>query len=138
MIQPKQRMKPLYWSRLQIHDLQKKRIETNKLLWDKLEEVDLILADDLELEFCHCAPVKKAKTAKKVDKPKKVQPAKILDPKRSQALGIFIQSVKADADQLRAALVTMDAKADNDMLKGLPKCLKNLDANLEQCSNHYF
>ena len=117
MIQPKTRMKPLYWNRLQIHDLQKKRVVTDKLLWDKLEEVS-ILEGDLELEFCHCAPVKKPKVAKKAEKPKKVQPAKVLDPKRSQAVGIFIQSVKADAEQVRGALVTMETKVDNDLLRG--------------------
>ena len=112
-------MKPLYWNRLQIHDLQKKRVITEKLLWDKLEEVELITEADLEFEFCHCAPIKKPKTVKKgSDKPKKVQPAKVLDPKRSQAVGIFIQSVKVDAEQLRGALVIMDTKLDNDMLRG--------------------
>ena len=119
MIQPKQRMKPLYWNRVQIHDLKKKRVATDSLLWNKLEEVELISSADLEVEFCHCAPVKKPKATKKVDKPKKVQPMKLLDPKRSQAVGIFIQSVKADAEQVRSALVSMDTKVDNDLLRGL-------------------
>jgi hypothetical protein len=118
IIQPNQRMKPLYWNRLQIHDLQKKRQKTDHLLWNKLKEIQLIPETDLESEFSHMAPIKKPK-AKKIEKPKKLQAAKILDPKRSQAVGIFIQSTKANADQLFSALVTMDAKFDNDLLRGI-------------------
>ncbi|CAG5094834.1 Oidioi.mRNA.OKI2018_I69.XSR.g13902.t2.cds [Oikopleura dioica] len=117
-LQPKQRMKPLYWNRLQVHELQKRRIDPSTLLWDKLQEVELIQESVLEAEFSQSANIVKPK-AKKVEKPKKIQPVKLLDPKRWQSVGIFMSSLKVDVDSLRSALVSMDTKCDMDLLRGV-------------------
>jgi len=101
-----------------MHDLQKRRIDTTKLIWDKLDEIDIPI-DDLEKEFCHCQPVKREKPkVEKVPKKKKLETAKFLDPKRSQQVGIFISSMKAKSEDLYDALVTMDSEMDIDLLKG--------------------
>ena len=117
MVQPNQRMKPMYWSRVQIHDLQKRQIDTKGVIWDSLDEISLPL-EDLEREFCHCQPVKREKPKKEKPKKKKVETAKFLDPKRSQQVGIFIQSMKAKSEDLFEALVTLNIKMDIDLMKG--------------------
>ena len=118
MVQPNQRMKPMYWSRVQIHDLQKRQIDTKGVIWDSLDEISLPL-EDLEREFCHCQPVKREKPKKEKPKKKKVETAKFLDPKRSQQVGIFIQSMKAKSEELFEALVTLNIKMDIDLMKGI-------------------
>ena len=117
MVQPNQRMKPMYWSRVQIHDLQKRQIDTKGVIWDSLDEISLPL-EDLEREFCHCQPVKREKPKKEKPKKKKIETAKFLDPKRSQQVGIFIQSMKAKSEELFEALVTLNIKMDIDLMKG--------------------
>merc|ERR1719223_1060605 len=117
-LQPKQRMKPLYWNRLQVHELQNRRIDPSTVLWDKLQEVELINESILEAEFSQSANIVKPK-AKAVEKPKRVQPVKLLDPKRWQSVGIFMSSLKIDVDSLRSALVSMEDKCDMDLLRGV-------------------
>ena len=63
-------MKPLYWSRLQIHDLQKRQVDTSQLIWSSLDEVSIEF-DALDKEFSQCAPVKKVKPKKAAPKVKK-------------------------------------------------------------------
>ena len=41
-----------------------------------------------------------------------------MDPKRSQQVGIFIQSMKAKSEELFEALVTLNIKMDIDLMKG--------------------
>ena len=90
---------------------------TKGVIWDSLDEISLPL-EDLEREFCHCQPVKREKPKKEKPKRKKIETAKFLDPKRSQQVGIFIQSMKAKSEELFEALVTLNIKMDIDLMKG--------------------
>ena len=84
--------------------------------------------EELEREFCHCQPIKREKPKKEKPKKKKVETAKFLDPKRSQQVGIFIQSMKAKAEDLFEALVTLNIKMDIDLMKGTGHLIENLFA----------
>lgn len=103
---------------MQVHELQNRRIDPSTVLWDKLQEVELINESILEAEFSQSANIVKPK-AKAVEKPKRVQPVKLLDPKRWQSVGIFMSSLKIDVDSLRSALVSMEDKCDMDLLRGV-------------------
>ncbi|TDG98725.1 hypothetical protein EPR50_G00203450 [Perca flavescens] len=103
-IEPACPMKPLYWTRIQIQD------NNNNTLWGSLEEPNIVDANEFEDLFSKATlqPVKKplADTFEKKAKTKKI--IKLLDGKRSQAVGILISSLHLEMKDIKQAVLTVD------------------------------
>ncbi|XP_077394745.1 formin-like isoform X2 [Festucalex cinctus] len=103
-IEPACPMKPLYWTRIQIYD------DNNNTLWGSLEEPDIIDPKEFEDLFSKATPqpLKKplSDTYEKKVKTKKI--IKLLDGKRSQAVGILISSLHLEMKDIRQAVLTVD------------------------------
>uniref|UniRef100_A0A3B4ARV5 FH2 domain-containing protein n=1 Tax=Periophthalmus magnuspinnatus TaxID=409849 RepID=A0A3B4ARV5_9GOBI len=96
-IEPACPMKPLYWNRIQIQD------SNNNTLWGSLSEPDISNPKEFEDLFSKATlqPKKKplADTYEKKAKTKKI--VKLLDGKRSQAVGILISSLHLDMKDIQ-------------------------------------
>ncbi|XP_077411847.1 formin-like isoform X2 [Vanacampus margaritifer] len=103
-IEPACPMKPLYWTRIQIYD------DNNNTLWGSLEEPDIIDPKEFEDLFSKATPqpLKKplSDTYEKKVKTKKI--IKLLDGKRSQAVGILISSLHLEMKDIQQAVLTVD------------------------------
>lgn len=97
-------MKPLYWNRIQIQD------NNNNTLWGSLEEPDIVNTKEFEDLFSKATLQLKKKpladTYEKKAKTKKI--VKLLDGKRSQAVGILISSLHLDMKDIQQALLNVD------------------------------
>ncbi|KAI4804319.1 hypothetical protein KUCAC02_025950, partial [Chaenocephalus aceratus] len=102
-VEPACPMKPLYWTRIQIQD------NNNNTLWGSLEEPNLD-ANEFEELFSKATlqPKKKplSDTFEKKAKTKKI--IKLLDGKRSQAVGILISSLHLEMKDIQQAVLTVD------------------------------
>nr|KAI8741334.1 formin [Biomphalaria glabrata] len=109
IIQPKSPMKPLFWKRIQVQTIKhtKDNSGEKQLFWEEINE-EPINFDYFEELFAKVPvePKKKASTNK--NKPKTVQPAKVISPKRSQAVGILLSSLKLDFPEIEEAIVNLD------------------------------
>uniref|UniRef100_A0A3B5KN78 Formin 1 n=1 Tax=Takifugu rubripes TaxID=31033 RepID=A0A3B5KN78_TAKRU len=103
-IEPTCPMKPLYWNRIQIQD--NKYVEYNNTLWGSLEEPHIANANEFEDLFSKATPQPKKKplsdTYEKKAKAKKI--VKLLDGKRSQAVGILISSLHLEMKDIQHAV----------------------------------
>lgn len=103
-VEPACPMKPLYWNRIQIQD------NNNNTLWGSLEEPGIVNTKEFEDLFSKATlqPKKKplADTYEKKAKTKKI--VKLLDGKRSQAVGILISSLHLDMKDIQQALLNVD------------------------------
>lgn len=100
-------MKPLYWTRIQISDNSQNAAPT---LWDSLEEPDIQDTSEFEYLFSKVtAPQKKkplSETYAEKNKVKKI--IKLLDGKRSQAVGILISSLHLEMKDIQQAIFNVD------------------------------
>ncbi|XP_038073094.1 uncharacterized protein LOC119741421, partial [Patiria miniata] len=107
-IEPTVPMKPLYWNRIQLHKLPtvvtKDRPDP---IWSQVDEL-LISPDELEELFCKKMTQKKRPLADSFDKPKAKKAMKLLDGKRSQAVGIFMSSLHVDMTDISQSVLNMD------------------------------
>uniref|UniRef100_A0A8C4Q0J3 FH2 domain-containing protein n=1 Tax=Eptatretus burgeri TaxID=7764 RepID=A0A8C4Q0J3_EPTBU len=103
-IEPSLPMKPLYWTRIQL-----KEKREAKTFWDKLEELP-INSQDFEHFFCKAAVKEKKKPLSDVfsRRSKSKQIIKVLDNKRSQAVGILMSSLHLDMKDIRHAVLQLD------------------------------
>nr|XP_061824825.1 formin-like isoform X3 [Nerophis lumbriciformis] len=103
-VEPACPMKPLYWTRIQIYD------DNNNTLWGCLEEPDIIDTNEFEALFSKATlqAMKKplSDTYEKKVKTKKI--IKLLDGKRSQAVGILISSLHLEMKDIQQAVLTVD------------------------------
>ncbi|KAF3701323.1 Formin Limb deformity protein [Channa argus] len=103
-IEPACPMKPLYWNRIQIQD------NNNNTLWGSLEEPNIINTNEFEDLFSKATiqPKKKPllETYEKKAKAKKI--IKLLDGKRSQAVGILLSSLHLEMKDIQQAVLTVD------------------------------
>ncbi|XP_051501806.1 formin isoform X2 [Myxocyprinus asiaticus] len=126
-------MKPLYWTRIQIQD------NSNDTLWNSLEEPDLINTKEFEDLFSKATvqPKKKplADTYEKKNKAKKI--IKLLDGKRSQAVGILISSLHLEMKDIQQAVLTVDHSiVDLETIEALYENRAQRD-ELEKIKKHY-
>ncbi|MEQ2294671.1 hypothetical protein AMECASPLE_006311 [Ameca splendens] len=103
-IEPACPMKPLYWTRIQIQE------NNNNTLWGSLKEPDIVNTNEFE-DFFSKATIKQKKkplsdTYEKKTKAKKI--IKLLDGKRSQAVGILISSLHLEMKDIQQAVVNVD------------------------------
>ncbi|KAM8921238.1 formin-1 [Pelodytes ibericus] len=98
-------MKPLYWTRIQL-----KTNSSNPSLWDSLEEPNIADTKEFEDLFSKANIQQKKKplseTYEKKSKARKI--IKLLDGKRSQAVGILISSLHLDMKDIQHAVLNMD------------------------------
>ncbi|XP_016111454.1 formin-like [Sinocyclocheilus grahami] len=96
-VEPACPMKPLYWNRIQIQD------KNNNTLWSSLEEPDIINTQEFEDLFSKATVQTKKKplsdTYEKKNKARKI--IKLLDGKRSQAVGILISSLHLEMKDIQ-------------------------------------
>ncbi|XP_012869758.1 PREDICTED: formin-1 [Dipodomys ordii] len=106
-VEPGCPMKPLYWTRIQISDRSQNATPT---LWDSLEEPNIRDTSEFEYLFSKETTHQKKKplseTYEKKNKVKKI--IKLLDGKRSQAVGILISSLHLEMKDIQQAIFTVD------------------------------
>ncbi|XP_073408251.1 formin-1-like [Dendrobates tinctorius] len=134
LIEPGCPMKPLYWTRIQL-----KTNSSNPSLWDSLKEPEI--ADTKEFEDLFCKPSVQQKkkplseTYEKKTKAKKI--IKLLDGKRSQAVGILISSLHLDMKDIQQAILNVDdSVVDLETLGALYENRAQKD-ELETIKKHY-
>ncbi|XP_071490614.1 uncharacterized protein [Diadema antillarum] len=108
VIEPKVPMKPLYWNRIQMHKLASRQgNNSTDVIWTDLNEPP-ISPEELEMMFSKKEMKKKKPLSDNYTKPKTKQVAKLLDSKRSQAVGIFMSSLHVEMMDIRHAVLNMD------------------------------
>uniref|UniRef100_A0A3B4EXT8 FH2 domain-containing protein n=1 Tax=Pundamilia nyererei TaxID=303518 RepID=A0A3B4EXT8_9CICH len=132
-VEPSRPMRPLYWNRIQIQD------NDNNTLWNILEEPNLIDASEFEDLFAKTTTQTKRKplseTYEKKAKPKKI--IKLLDGKRSQAVGILISSLHLEMKDIQQAVLTVDhSVVDLETIEALYEN-RALPEELERIRKHY-
>uniref|UniRef100_A0A1A8DP79 Formin 1 n=1 Tax=Nothobranchius kadleci TaxID=1051664 RepID=A0A1A8DP79_NOTKA len=104
VVEPACPMKPLYWNRIQIQD------NNNNTLWGSLKEPDIVNTNEFEDLFSKAVLQQKKKplsdTYEKKAKTKKI--IKLLDGKRSQAVGILISSLHLEMKDIQQAVLNVD------------------------------
>ncbi|KAL7388023.1 hypothetical protein ABVT39_005548 [Epinephelus coioides] len=133
IVEPSRPMKPLYWTRIQIQE------NKNNTLWNILEEPDIINTSEFEDLFAKTithtkrkplseAYVKKAKTRKII---------KLLDGKRSQAVGILISSLHLEMKDIQQAVLAVDhSVVDLETIEALYENRAQPE-ELERIKKHY-
>lgn len=113
---PEVPMKPLYWTRILVPAISTKHGSVDASnsaaqipLWAELEEEKNLdmkeFADLFSRQMVTRKPVKKAD---ETSKPSKIQPAKILDSKRSRSVGILEKSLHVDFSEVENAVYNLD------------------------------
>ncbi|XP_047677087.1 formin-2 [Tachysurus fulvidraco] len=105
VIEPPQPMKPLYWTRIQLHA---KKEPNTPLVWEKVEEPHVDFEEFVELFARRAVKEKKKPISDTISKSKTRQVVKILSNKRSQAVGILMSSLHLDMKDIQHAVLNMD------------------------------
>ncbi|XP_029305175.1 formin-2 [Cottoperca gobio] len=135
MIEPPKPMKPLYWTRIQLNA--KKPIDS--LVWDTIDEPTVDFEEFVELFSKGAVKVKKKPISDTISKTKAKQVVKLLNNKRSQAVGILMSSIHLDMKDIQNAVLNMDNtvvdletlqalyenRAQNDEMDGIIKHIKS-------------
>ncbi|XP_055741840.1 uncharacterized protein LOC129825677 [Salvelinus fontinalis] len=132
-VQPACPMKPLYWTRIQTQDNNK------DTLWNSLEEPDIINTTEFEDLFSKTTIQTKrkplAEAYEKKAKAKKIM--KLLDGKRSQAVGILISSLHLEMKDIQQAVLNVDnSVVDVETIQALYENRAQPD-ELERIKRHY-
>ena len=106
VIKPKSAMRPLYWTRIQVPSSH--LVDKNQDLWEDLEETPIEVEEFDNLFSRPQVKPKAKKEDKKVENPTKITVAKLLDPKRSQNVGIFIKSKHLEIHELENCIYHFD------------------------------
>ncbi|KAK3562694.1 hypothetical protein QTP86_005315 [Hemibagrus guttatus] len=106
VIEPPRPMKPLYWTRIQLHA---KKDPNTHLVWEKVEEPHVDFKEFVELFARSAVKEKKKPISDTISKSKTKQVVKILSNKRSQAVGILMSSLHLDMKDIQHALLVKEA-----------------------------
>ncbi|KAJ8007326.1 hypothetical protein DPEC_G00116370 [Dallia pectoralis] len=103
-VQPACPMKPLYWTRIQTQD------SSSNTLWNSIEEPEIINTTEFETMFSKTTvKTKKKPLADAFEKKAKAKTiVKLLDGKRSQAVGILMSSLHLEMKDIQQAVLTLD------------------------------
>uniref|UniRef100_A0A8B7TUE4 LOW QUALITY PROTEIN: formin-2-like n=1 Tax=Castor canadensis TaxID=51338 RepID=A0A8B7TUE4_CASCN len=104
-IEPCRPMKPLYWTRIQLHS---KRDSSPSLIWEKIEEPSIDCHEFEELFSKTAVKERKKPISDTISKTKAKQVVKLLSNKRSQAVGILMSSLHLDMKDIQHAVVNLD------------------------------
>ncbi|KAM4770987.1 formin-2-like [Rhinophrynus dorsalis] len=104
-IEPTRPMKPLYWTRIELHG---KRDSSIPLVWEAVSEPKVDF-HELENLFSKTAVKERKKPiSDTITKTKTKQVVKLLSNKRSQAVGILMSSLHLDMKDIQHAVLKMD------------------------------
>ncbi|XP_053736212.1 formin-like isoform X2 [Synchiropus splendidus] len=131
-VDPSRPMKPLYWTRIQIED------NNSGTLWNTLEEPDILNTVEFENLFAKTATENKKKPlAETYEKKPKALKIKLLDGKRSQAVGILISSLHLEMKDIQQAILSMDhSVVDLETVEALYENRAQPD-ELQRIKRHY-
>ncbi|XP_052352854.1 formin-like isoform X3 [Oncorhynchus keta] len=132
-LEPATPMKPLYWTRIQIQD------NNNNTLWGSLEEPDIVDTKEFEDLFSKATlqPKKKPLSDSYEKKAKTKKIIKLLDGKRSQAVGILISSLHLEMKDIQQAVLTVDnSVVDLETIEALYENRATSD-ELQKIKKHY-
>ncbi|MBN3297052.1 FMN2 protein, partial [Amia calva] len=104
-IEPPRPMKPLYWTRIQLHA---KKESSSALVWEKIEEPPVDFNEFVELFSKTDVKEKKKPLSDTYTKSKAKQVVKLLNNKRSQAVGILMSSLHLDMKDIQQAVLNLD------------------------------
>nr|XP_019947575.1 PREDICTED: formin-2-like [Paralichthys olivaceus] len=104
VIEPPKPMKPLYWTRIQLHA----KKQASSLVWEKIEEPTVDFEEFVELFSKSAVKEKKKPISDTISKSKAKQVVKLLSNKRSQAVGILMSSIHLDMKDIHNAVLNMD------------------------------
>ncbi|KAL4640128.1 formin-2-like isoform X1 [Arapaima gigas] len=105
VIEPPRPMKPLYWTRIQLHT---RKDSTGPLVWENIEEPTLDFDEFVELFSKTAVKEKKKPLSDTITRSKAKQVVKLLNNKRSQAVGILMSSLHLDMKDIQHAILNMD------------------------------
>ncbi|KAJ0016043.1 hypothetical protein NQD34_014333 [Periophthalmus magnuspinnatus] len=105
LVEPPKPMKPLYWTRIQLHT--KKEVSLS-LVWETIEEPEVDFEEFVELFSKSAVKVKKQPLSDTITKSKAKQVVKLLNNKRSQAVGILMSSLHLDMKDIQHAVLNLD------------------------------
>ncbi|XP_034564480.1 LOW QUALITY PROTEIN: formin-2 [Notolabrus celidotus] len=106
VVEPPRPMKPLYWTRIQLNI--KKEVSPSALVWETIEEPDVNFEEFVELFSKTAVKVKKQPLSDTITKSKAKQVVKLLNNKRSQAVGILMSSLHLDMKDIQHAILNLD------------------------------
>ncbi|XP_061668294.1 formin isoform X2 [Syngnathoides biaculeatus] len=131
-VEPSCPMKPLYWTRIQIED------NKNNTLWNVLEEPHIMNAVEFEELFAKTTTrPKRRPLVENFEKTKAKKIIKLLDSKRSQAVGILISSLHLEMKDIRQAVLTVDnSVVDLETIEALYENRAQPE-ELEKIKTHY-
>ncbi|XP_028253678.1 formin [Parambassis ranga] len=131
-VEPSKPMKPLYWTRIQIQD-------NNNTLWSALKEPNIINTSEFEDLFAKTTTQAKRKPLSEAyeKKAKARKIIKLLDGKRSQAVGILISSLHLEMKDIQQAVLTVDhSVVDLETIEALYENRAQPE-ELERIKRHY-
>ncbi|KAM7049979.1 formin-2 isoform 2-T2 [Molossus nigricans] len=132
-IEPCRPMKPLYWTRIQLHS---KRDSSTSLIWEKIEEPSIDCHEFEELFSKTAVKERKKPISDTITKTKAKQVVKLLSNKRSQAVGILMSSLHLDMKDIQHAVVNLDnSVVDLETLQALYENRAQSD-ELEKIEKH--
>uniref|UniRef100_A0A8D0L6U2 Formin-2 n=1 Tax=Sphenodon punctatus TaxID=8508 RepID=A0A8D0L6U2_SPHPU len=132
-IEPSRPMKPLYWTRIQLHS---KRDSNASLVWEKIEEPSIDYHEFEELFSKTAVKERKKPISDTITKTKTKQVVKLLSNKRSQAVGILMSSLHLDMKDIQHAVVNLDSSVvDLETLQALYENRAQSD-ELEKIEKH--
>ncbi|CAM2111445.1 unnamed protein product [Caretta caretta] len=132
-IEPSRPMKPLYWTRIQLHS---KRDSNASLVWEKIEEPSIDYHEFEELFSKTAVKERKKPISDTITKTKAKQVVKLLSNKRSQAVGILMSSLHLDMKDIQHAVVNLDnSVVDLETLQALYENRAQSD-ELEKIEKH--
>nr|XP_044998372.1 formin-2 [Jaculus jaculus] len=132
-IEPCRPMKPLYWTRIQLHS---KRDSSTSLIWEKIEEPSIDCHEFEELFSKTAVKERKKPISDTISKTKSKQVVKLLSNKRSQAVGILMSSLHLDMKDIQHAVVNLDnSVVDLETLQALYENRAQSD-ELEKIEKH--
>nr|XP_033793945.1 formin-2 isoform X2 [Geotrypetes seraphini] len=104
-IEPSRPMKPLYWTRIQLHC---KRDSSVPLVWEKTDEPEVVFQEFEDLFSKTAVKERKKPISDTITKTKAKQVVKLLSNKRSQAVGILMSSLHLDMKDIQHAILNLD------------------------------
>ncbi|KAF4018802.1 hypothetical protein G4228_011031 [Cervus hanglu yarkandensis] len=133
-VEPCRPMKPLYWTRIQLHS---RRDSSASLIWEKIEEPSIDCHEFEELFSKSTVKERKKPISDTITKTKaKQQVVKLLSNKRSQAVGILMSSLHLDMKDIQHAVVNLDnSVVDLETLQALYENRAQSD-ELEKIEKH--
>ncbi|XP_039539248.1 formin-2-like isoform X2 [Pimephales promelas] len=104
LVEPPRPMKPLYWTRIQLNT----KKDLHSLVWETIEEPSVDFEEFVDLFSKTAVKEKKKPLSDTISRSKTKQVVKLLNTKRSQAVGILMSSLHLDMKDIQHAILNLD------------------------------